>query len=87
VDSVRGDEMPAAYAPSETGLTIDECHELLTSFKADPRTIAMEVKASSAIKDEDGSNARSLSSLLGAGISEGLKERKFQKGHEIIVLK
>ncbi|NDK56497.1 arginase family protein [Pontibacter fetidus] len=86
VDSVGKDEMPAAYAPSETGLTIVECHELLTNIIADPRTIAMEVTEFSAIKDEDGHNAWSLNNLLADSLREGLKERKLQTGQETIVV-
>ncbi|WP_162427924.1 arginase family protein [Pontibacter pudoricolor] len=76
VDSVGRDEMPAAYAPSETGLTIAEVRELLTSLVADPRTIAMEVTEFSAVKDENGSNVRSLVALLADAVSVGMKIRK-----------
>ncbi|MBJ6117438.1 arginase family protein [Pontibacter sp. BT310] len=75
VDSIGKDEMPAAYAPSETGLTIAECRYLLTSIVADPRTIAMEVTEFSAIKDEDGNNGKRLVELLHDVVSVGLKVR------------
>jgi arginase len=75
VDSIGKDEMPAAYAPSETGLTIEESRKLLTSIVADPRTIAMEVTEFSAIKDEDGSNGKRLVELLYDVVSVGLKAR------------
>jgi arginase len=75
VDSIGKNEMPAAYAPSETGLTIAECRKLLTSIVADPRTIAMEVTEFSAIKDEDGSNGKRLVELLCDVVSVGLKAR------------
>jgi arginase len=75
VDSIGKDEMPAAYAPSETGLTIAECRHLLASIVADSRTIAMEVTEFSAIKDEDGSNGKRLVELLCDVVSVGLKAR------------
>ncbi|MER2997254.1 arginase family protein [Pontibacter populi] len=87
VDSVCQNEMPAAYAPSETGLTIAEVRELLTCLVADSRTIAMEVTEFSAVKDTAGSNARSLNKLLADSLRDGLKERKLQTEPETIVIK
>lgn len=84
VDVIGKAEMPAAYAPSETGLTIAECRELLTKLVSDTRTIGMEITEFSAIKDEDGSNARNLNNLLADSLSEGLKERKLQTEQETI---
>ncbi len=79
VDAINQQEMPAAYAPSETGLTIVECKELLTRLVTDPRTIAMEVTEFSAQRDTDGSNAVSLIRLLSESISLGLKARPAKK--------
>ncbi|MBC5774392.1 arginase family protein [Pontibacter sp. KCTC 32443] len=85
VDVIGKAEMPAAYAPSETGLTIAEAHELLTYLVADPRTIGMEVTEFSALKDTDGSNARSLVRLLADTLSKGLSTRKLQPEQEAIL--
>lgn len=72
VDSVGRLEMPAAYAPSERGLSMVECCELLTGFVSDPRCIGMEITEFSALKDIDGENTRSLISLLAKVLGAGL---------------
>lgn len=70
VDALVRDEMPAAYAPSETGLTAAECQALLTPLLADPRTVGLEVTEFSALRDVDGSAARRLTDLLAGALAQ-----------------
>lgn len=75
VDALNQEEMPAAYAPSEQGLTGAECRELLAALLADPRVIGLEVTEFSGAKDPDGAAARRLVSLLAGALGEGLASR------------
>lgn len=71
VDVIGQNEMPAAYSPSEDGLTLHECHSLLQELFRDKRTVGIEITELSALRDGNGECARSIVSLL----SDHLQER------------
>ena len=64
VDALEQTYMPAAYSPSQTGLTLEQCRELLTRLLADPRIQALEVTEFSALRDPDGRHARTVAEFL-----------------------
>ncbi|MFX6194047.1 arginase family protein, partial [Acinetobacter baumannii] len=54
VDVMHKEAMAAAYAPSETGLSLQEAEALLAAALGDERVVAMEVTEFSALRDTTG---------------------------------
>jgi len=65
VDVMNKEAMPAAYAPSETGLGLEETKRFLERVLRDQRVVGMEVTEFSALRDTTGEQARKLVRLLG----------------------
>jgi arginase len=64
VDAIKKDDMPAAYIPSEHGLTLAQCSTLLREILFDDRVIGMEITEFSALKDPAGEQVEKLSRLI-----------------------
>ncbi len=64
LDAITKEELPSVYAPSDNGFSLRETNELLSCIVKDTRTIAMEVTEFSAIKDENGVEAKKVAKLL-----------------------
>lgn len=64
VDVMNKEAMPAAYAPSETGISADEAQQLLTRVLQDQRVVGMEVTEFSALRDTTGEQAQKLVDMM-----------------------
>lgn len=69
VDVMNKEAMPAAYAPSETGLSREETQQLLVRVLQDRRVVGMEVTEFSALRDTTGEQAQKLVRLLGESLA------------------
>jgi len=69
VDVMNKETMPAAYAPSETGLSLEETQQLLVRVLQDRRIVGMEVTEFSALRDTTGEQAQKLVRLLGEALA------------------
>lgn len=69
VDVMNKEAMPAAYAPSETGLSREETQQLLVRVLQDRRVVGMEVTEFSALRDTTGEQAQNLVRLLGEALA------------------
>lgn len=69
VDVMNKEAMPAAYAPSETGLSLEETQQLLVRVLQDRRVVGMEVTEFSALRDTTGEQAQNLVRLLGEALA------------------
>lgn len=69
VDVMNKEAMPAAYAPSETGLSLEETQQLLVRVLQDRRVVGMEVTEFSALRDRTGEQAQNLVRLLGEALA------------------
>lgn len=64
VDIMHKDAMPAAYSPSETGLSLSEAEALLATVLRDSRVMSLEVTEFSGARDTTGVYAKRLTELL-----------------------
>lgn len=69
VDIMNKDAMPAAYSPSETGLSLSEAEALLATVLRDSRVTSMEVTEFSGARDTTGEYALRLVELLARALS------------------
>lgn len=69
VDVMHRDAMPAAYSPSETGLSLLEAETLLASVLQDSRVTSMEVTEFSGARDATGEYAQRLAELLARALA------------------
>lgn len=73
VDVMHKEAMAAAYAPSETGLSLQEAEALLAAALGDERVVAMEVTEFSALRDTTGEQAARLVQLLARALATRVK--------------
>ncbi|MFA4136761.1 MULTISPECIES: arginase family protein [unclassified Brevibacillus] len=69
VDILNKDAMPAAYSPSEIGLSLSEAEALLETVLRDSRVTSMEVTEFSGARDTTGEYARRLVELLARALA------------------
>ncbi|MGK5510152.1 arginase family protein [Brevibacillus formosus] len=69
VDIMHKDAMPAAYSPSEMGLSLSEAEALLATVLRDSRVTSMEVTEFSGARDTTGEYAQRLVELLARSLS------------------
>ncbi|WJQ82042.1 arginase family protein [Brevibacillus brevis] len=69
VDILHKDAMPAAYSPSEAGLSLSEAEALLETVLRDSRVTSMEVTEFSGARDTTGEYAQRLVELLARALS------------------
>lgn len=79
VDVMNKESMPAAYAPSETGLGTDETQRLLTGVLQDQRVVGMEVTEFSALRDTTGEQAQKLVEIIAMALES--RESKSLRNH------
>jgi arginase family enzyme len=75
VDVICKQDMPAAYAPSDLGLALSGCQELLSEILSDARVIGLEVAEFSAVRDPGGTCARSLGEMLAESLRAAAERR------------
>ncbi|MDD2715604.1 MAG: arginase family protein [Candidatus Wallbacteria bacterium] len=64
VDVMNQESMPAAYSPSEEGLTLDEMQELLSVVMHDQRVKLLEITEFDPLKDPEGKSGADIVKLL-----------------------
>ncbi|GEC91938.1 arginase family protein [Brevibacillus brevis] len=69
VDIMHKDAMPAAYSPSEIGLSLSEAEALLATVLRDSRVTSMEVTEFSGARDTTGEYATRLVELLARALA------------------
>ncbi|KMZ43148.1 MULTISPECIES: arginase family protein [Bacillales] len=69
VDIMHKDAMPAAYSPSDIGLSLSEAEALLATVLRDSRVTSMEVTEFSGARDTTGEYARRLVELLARALA------------------